>query len=166
MKQYIHKTSLLLLAIVLFTMGLGANVFKYCCTDCESNITLISDLGCCSMHEYPNAGLDPMPIPSCCEDNEVVMKGHNHQMADMADGGLCVTDEASHCSVSRVSIDLNMPTDRQVLASPMVWISDFLPILLNIRSQLSEVVSFYKYVDDSPDINPRTYLSLIQVLII
>jgi len=82
------------------------------------------------------------------------------------------TDQTSysknkHCSISRLSIDIDPSSFRPHVSIPFVWISDIPSVpQLNMIPYRAEDAGENAHLKIPPDIPPREYLSLISVLII
>lgn len=162
MKQFVYKILLLLLAISVFTTGMGANIVKYCCTDCQSNTILFSKHDCEAVHHQQST--PGKKHDTCC----VSMDNGVHQDNDVAK--TCSHEvhsgDDAHCSISRVSIDLDSYQFKPQLSSPMVWVSDLAFLLTSVIPFEAECSNHCEHLLDPLVSPPREYLSLIRVLII
>ncbi len=153
MNKLMHHIVIIIAAIAVFFTGTGVTVMSYCCTGCITEVFADKQQSCCLSEEAM-----PIEESDCC-----TMHG------DMAHNEICANTISSvdeHCTSSRLSIDLDSSMFRPHVASPFVWLSDVPVFSVNLLPKDIERVDVVQHVDDPPTIPPRSYLSLIRVLVI
>ena len=151
MKQKVNNILITFLATIVFFVGTGVNVFNLCCANCADN--LVSHVnGLCNEADFSS-----MQTMTCCNEQETSTDADNcashHQKNDQ------------HCSVERVSKDIQNTQVNTPIIAPFVWslllsgttVADLADANLNTFEQ--------SYKTPIP-IPPREYLSLIRILII
>ena len=177
MKQLLQRIVLLFVTIAVFTTGMGANIVNICCDSCGENHTLFSIQKCClsagkatafaAEHQSAQQGCkdddrhQPVHDQGCCDDADA----HNEAAAGKS---ACDIHDAGHkhCSIERVSIDLNSQSYRPQIFAPIVWLSDASLFAQLTLARADERIAPTEGVVDPVSLPPRVYLSLIRVLII
>lgn len=161
MKQYIHKIILLIAAIAVFTTGMGVNLVKYCCADCQKEVIFMLGHDCNEIHHHYHN--------SCCNHEDISSTinhdGHTHDLSSVSSNG-CINND-SHCSISRISIDLDsFVFNKPQLVAPVVWLSEVPVLLLKLIPQEILCSNRCEHLEIPPSDPPRAYLSFIRILII
>lgn len=135
-----------LIAALVFYGGAGVNIISYCCDDCQTEgVEVVMDDKCCEVH------------------------GHSHEegqaVVETADAS-CHPDERC-CDLKRVDFDWNRGHSFQVSLHP-VQLDLFLPAMPDLSFVNLPVVSEITSVMPTgpPPLCPRSYLSLLTVLLI
>lgn len=150
MKRFAQRITLLIAACTIFLTGMGVTVINCQCISCDKQTFFMSaQQTCCS----PNK-TETDETKSCCSSHKTCHSTEKY-----------LND--AHCSISRLSIDIDPSSFRPHLSIPYMWVSDalFLPVL-NILPDEIESSNDYIHLKTPPDISPREYLSIIRVLII
>lgn len=154
----LHHIIILIAAIAVFFTGTGVTVMNYCCSGCISEFFSEQEQTCCCSSTSHNSMA--MGDDGCCSDN------HKKEMAQHNDCTNSASSSQDHCSSSRISIDLDSSIFKPHLAILFTWLSDIPVFTLNILPHVVEYTHVETYTGDPPSILPRSYLSLIRVLII
>lgn len=157
MKKFAQRILLLIAAIAVFFTGTGATIVNYCCTSCSEQTLFVSQQHVCCTHE--ESDLDELQnVETCCGTQSKMQHDECSSEAYSND---------SHCTASRVSIDIDASSFRPHMATPFVWLSDtsFLTVT-NVPQWDIDSADDYEFFEDPPNTPPRAYLSLIRVLII
>jgi hypothetical protein len=153
MKKFAQRFILLIAAVTVFLTGAGVTIVNYCCTSCSGQTLFMTEqhICCAQGHNEAKAG-------SCCSAKET-----SH---DTCENDSNFTQD-THCTASRLSIDIDASSFRPHVATPFVWISDALPVLCaSIIPVKVEYADDYTSFRSPPDSPPREYLSFISILII
>lgn len=151
MKRIAHTIILLLLATVVFYTGAGVTVMKYCCSNCKASYSILGQKHTCIHSEKSDES------ESCPMCNSVVGD---------ADNVLSYTSKGNGCEAERISIDLDSHQFRAYVSVPFIWLSDIEESSFGYNNESVKSSDLLIYSEPPPDISPRTYLSIIQVLII
>lgn len=149
----VQRIMLLIVAATVFLTGAGVTIINYCCTSCSGQTLFITTNHiCCTESQPSHEG------GSCCSSEKEV----SNEMCE----GLQIAD-LSHCTASRLSIDIDASSYRPQVSIPFVWISDAATYLQDSFTINNEQINnTFDRSKAPPEIPPRKYLSLIQVLII
>ena len=151
MKKFAQTLILLIAAATIFLTGAGVTIVNYCCTSCSGQTLFMTEQHICCVQEHDAES------NSCCSSKEM-----SH---DTCEGDIYTKD--THCTASRLSIDIDAASFRPHVATPFVWISDAsLTITTTILPKIVEYDDSYTLFKSPPDTHPREYLSFIRVLII
>ena len=150
MKRFVHSILLLAIAVAVFFTGAGVTVVNYCCTTCSEQTFLMMDHQCGTQAHHSEESAD------CCSS-------HNTPVCEAHTSG---HDSDEHCSASRLSIDLDSSMSRPHVATPFVWISDASLFLIKLLPEDKVDTAYEEHIEAPPTLPPRSYLSLIRVLII
>lgn len=155
MKRIGHTIILLLLAAVVFYTGTGVTVMKYCCSNCKASYSILGQKHTCMHPEEANeSGLKTGSCPMC---SGVVADENNV---------LSYTSKSIGCEAARISVDLDLHQFRAYISVPFVWLSDIEESSFGYNNESVRFSDLLAYSEPPPNIIPRTYLSMIQVLII
>jgi len=153
MKKFAQISLLLIVAVTVFLTGAGVTIVNYCCTSCSGQTLFMTGIHtCCDKINYAEEN------QSCCSHHETICDDTNNGFEYGKD---------THCTASRLSIDIDASSFRPQVSIPFVWISDAsftLPAIL--LPDDAECTNDYIHFKTPPDISPREYLSFIRVLII
>jgi len=133
----------ILSALVLYG-GSGINIASFCCDKCQSEgISGIAKGACCEIHHHDNEDNIPEPVmDSDCDSHK------------------------AHCFLSRIENDWNsnIPSFKYI---PYCFelIEVCLPVGLSVSTQVINDIT-NEYSTGPPIICPRTYLSLLTILLI
>lgn len=149
MKQFVRSFFLLAIAVAVFFTGAGVTIMNYCCNMCSEQTIFAMEHRCGAEEHHGDKADD------CCSSHEAACADHNDS-----------NDKADHCSASRLSIDLDASMSRPHVATPFVWLSD--ASLFSVQLLPSDTVEaeYKEHIEMPPTVPPRSYLSLIRVLII
>ncbi|MFT3993768.1 MAG: hypothetical protein QM660_05640 [Dysgonomonas sp.] len=157
MKSRIYHIAILITAIAVFFTGTGVTVMNYCCSGCVSEFLSFNTQSCtCSAQHESETHMGG----TCCS---VSMEHEDMQHSDCNEN---IVATSNHCSSSRLSIDLDASMFRPHVATPFVWLSTLGDNTSYLLPRIIEYADAEDYVDDPPTMQPRSYLSLIRVLII
>jgi hypothetical protein len=148
MKKFGQTLILLIAAATVFFTGAGVTIMNYCCTTCSGQTLFMTEQHvCCAQARQVE------DVSGCCS-----VKATAHHNTFKSD---------THCTASRLSIDIDASSFRPQVATPFIWISDAsLAVTLSIFPEKVEYTDEYAQFESPPGIPPRDYLSLIRVLII
>ena len=154
MKSLFHKIIILGTCLSLFVIGAGYTTITYCCNNhCSQEKDIYSYLYKAGDHCTDTSQHDCCSAGTCHKSGETTEAcSHNHH------------EHEKCCYSESVFIDLDSYSSKLQLSIPFLWIDS-----LYFSEYISE--SFFQQ-DYFPDplskilISPRTYLSLIRVLII
>ncbi|MDR2949427.1 MAG: hypothetical protein LBV71_09480 [Prevotella sp.] len=151
-KKFAQTLILLIAAVTVFLTGAGVTIVNYCCTSCSGQTLFMTEQHiCCAQGQHETES------ESCCSSKEA-----SH---DTCEGESYTKD--THCTASRLSIDIDAASFRPHVAIPFVWISDASQALpTTILPEIVEYNDGYTLFKSPPEAHPREYLSLIRVLII
>ncbi|NDV94733.1 hypothetical protein D0T84_07345 [Dysgonomonas sp. 521] len=153
MKKFAQRFILLIAAATVFFTGAGVTIINYCCTSCSGQTLFMTEQHICCVQEN-----DDIKAGSCCSEKEM-----SH---DACESDSNFTKD-THCTASRLSIDIDASSFRPHVAIPFVWISDAFPVLsASIIPVKTEYAGDYTSFRSPPGIPPREYLSFIRILII
>lgn len=151
MKRRLRHITLLFMAAIIFFVGAGITIVELCCSDCMDSVLTMQYKGDeCDM----TSNTDAM---SCCAD-----QGHHaenkHETHD-ADGQCC---GAKRLDMSDMSNAIFKPDLSALFAWPAT------PLFQYLTLDASAINNLYsdEGTRDSVPIPPRSYLSLIRILII
>jgi len=155
MKKFVQRFILLIAAATVFFTGAGVTIINYCCNSCSGQTLIMTEKHvCCSQGQH-----DVEPVKSCCSTSEEKIYDEACERS--------VFSQDTHCTASRVSMDIDASSFRPQVSAPFVWISEVLSdISLCISSDKIIYTDDYLSFKSPPDIPPREYLSLISILII
>ncbi|MFV0420001.1 MAG: hypothetical protein ACK5KT_14875 [Dysgonomonas sp.] len=153
MKKFAKIFMLFFVSATVFLTGAGVTIINYCCTSCSGQTLFMTEKHvCCADSEHSHEA------KSCCS--------HAKEMSNDTCEGLAYKD-LSHCTASRVSIDIDASSYRPQISIPFVWISDVMIFSTERLTADNEIIAdTFTHLKAPPEIPPREYLSLIQVLII
>lgn len=149
----VQKIIIVIIAATVFLTGAGVTIINYCCTSCSGQTLFMTEKHvCCADSQHPHEG------KSCCSPVKDISK-------DTCEG-LAYTD-LSHCTASRMSIDIDASSYRPQISIPFIWVSDAM-IYSSDRYLFNDeaITNESTHLEAPPESPPREYLSLIQVLII
>lgn len=149
----VQKILIVIIAATVFLTGAGVTIINYCCTSCSGQTLFMTEKHvCCADSQHSHEG------KSCCSP----VKDISNDTCE----GLVYTD-LSHCTASRMSIDIDASSYRPQISIPFVWISDAMTYSVdNFTIDNEVVIDSFTHFKAPPEVPPRKYLSLIQVLII
>lgn len=150
----VQRIILLIVAVTVFFTGAGVTIINYCCTSCSGQTLFMTEKHqCCSASEHSHNGGSCCALPS----EEI--------NANACEGMAYAND--THCTTSRLSIDIDASSFRPQISIPFVWVSDaIVPVLDVFVVDSGRAGDLLACFSPPPDITPREYLSFIQVLII
>lgn len=149
MRQVVKTLFLLAIAAAVFYTGAGVTIMNYCCNKCSEQTLFAMEHKCDAERHHVQTSDDCCSSPkSACND---------HTTSD---------EKTKHCSASRLSIDLDSSMSRPHVATPFLWLSD--ASLFSVQLLPSHTIEDDNedYIEMPPTSPPRSYLSLIRVLII
>lgn len=149
----VQRIIIVIIAATVFLTGAGVTIINYCCTSCSGQTLFITtNHVCCNESQHSSEG------ESCCSSEKKI----NNKICE----GLQIGD-LSHCTASRLSIDIDASSYRPQILVPFVWLSDTTIYLLdNFTINNEPAINIFAQSKAPPEILPREYLSFIQVLII
>lgn len=151
MKKYAQNLILLIAAVTVFFTGAGVTIVNYCCTSCSGQTLFMAEQHICYAEQQETENIN-----SCCAEKS------SHDTCDEY-----AYTKDTHCTASRLSMDIDASSFRPQVAIPFVWISDVsVTMPLAILSEKTANSDDYTLFKSPPNILPREYLSLIRVLII
>ena len=141
------------LSAVIFTTGVGATVFNFCCDNCAEQF---------------------FSGQTCKENISIVKKEHSCCTKEKEAGHheFSICGESTHsnencCKAQRVSIDLDSFHFKPVVFTPFVWITNTYGDLTQVSAPEMFLTDFYPQIKAPPEIyTPRSYLAFIRILII
>lgn len=149
MRKFITKITLLLLSVVIFTTGMGATIANFCCDNCLNEFFALQTIDC---------GKQEVKEHSCCssESQPVANVCRNH-----------TGEDDTCCKIERHSIDLDSFHSKPVVFLPYTWIATIIPQIANFSftDEYHDIIVDNNN-DPPPITEPRTYLSIIRILII
>lgn len=150
MKRFVRQILLFTVAATIFLTGVGVTIINCQCISCDKESLFMSTQQYCCL---PNTQSNTEK--ACCSTGSC----HTKNNVEYSNDG--------HCSISRLSIDIDPSSFRPHVSNPFVWISEalFIPVF-NTLPYVTENTDEYTGLKIPPDIPPREYLSLIRVLII
>ena len=154
MKKSGHIIILLILAAVVFYTGTGVTIMKYCCPDCEPSYAIVGQKHTCHNQDESS---DTCAMPVSCPNCGDAEPDRNMSSYKVKGGG---------CASTRVSVDLDSQHYRPQMQIPVVWLSIMNSSSLWGKEEPAKAAEFVSYPESPPTIVPRSYLSLIRVLII
>lgn len=154
MKKSGHIILLMILAVAVFYTGTGVTIMKYCCPDCKPSYAIVGQKHIChNPEESPDTCSTQVSCPNC-------------GAVDTDEGTISYNAKGSGCASSRVSIDLDSQHFRPQVQTPFVWLSAVDNLFLTGNEETAKSTDFVSYTESPPSVVPRSYLSLIRVLII
>ncbi len=156
MKKFGQTIIILIIAVTVFLTGAGVTVIDYCCSSCGGQTLFMTEQHICCIEDQ---NTEAAQMASCCSMEKVSSKG------DASENSSSTKD--SHCTASRVSVDIDASSFRPHVVIPFIWVSD-VPYVALVNTLFQRADSIDDFIDfrSPPDIPPREYLSLIRVLII
>ncbi|WP_081852516.1 hypothetical protein [Prevotella sp. 10(H)] len=153
MKKFGQTLILLVAAVTVFLTGAGVTIVNYCCTSCSGQTLFMTGQHVCCAESFENE-----EVMSCCSSHEAVVNETSETVC---------YDQDSHCTASRLSIDIDASSFRPHVSVPFMWISDasFTPTSYILPEKIEYSDEYIRF-ESPPDILPREYLSFIRVLII
>lgn len=148
MKQFVRSLFLLAIAAAVFFTGAGVTVVSYCCNKCSEQTLFAMEHRCGSDKHHEDTN-------SCCSTHA----GDACQKHNNSEG-------SKHCSASRLSIDLDSSMSRPHVATPFVWLTDASLSTIQLLPSSTIDTGYEEHIEMPPTLLPRSYLSLIRVLII
>lgn len=154
MKQKFNHILVTVLAAIVFFVGMGVNVFDLCCSNCAENL-LSADS---HINNLCVASPPTKQIDDCC----------SHQEEALPQTDDCSThhqDKDKHCSIERVSADIQYSQIKTSVITPFIWtlVSNNTTLFDSENILLNKFEQSYKTPIPIP---PRDYLSFIRILII
>ncbi|MFV0469868.1 MAG: hypothetical protein ACK5MK_13190 [Dysgonomonas sp.] len=160
MNKLLNKILIVSLATLIFFIGAGFTVINYCCNSCVHKAdTEETTMTCCG-----GEVADDQSETSDCHSGEVAEPSHHQAQAQAP----CTEAHGeTYCVSERVFVDLDSYQFRPQVSAPFTWIQNLfgseMKILVDNLFPIDNLFDQYKTVASIP---PRTYLSLIRVLII
>ena len=151
----VQRIILLIVAVTVFFTGAGVTIINYCCTSCSGQTLFMAEKHqCCSASDHSHQDGSCRTLPSAAKTE-----------ANACESSTYAND--THCTASRLSIDIDASSFRPQISIPFVWVSDaIVPILDVFVADSRHAGELLACFSPPPDITPREYLSFIQVLII
>jgi DNA-directed RNA polymerase subunit RPC12/RpoP len=154
MKKLGNTIILLVMAAVVFYTGTGVTIMQYCCVNCETSYSILGQRHNCHPVSDISENTPEYTCPNCSSHVEEHV---NDFSFDAKKGG---------CSSLRVSIDLDSHQNRPHISIPFVWLIDFEDIYVPVNKVENDILDLFVESNPPPFAIPRSYLSMIQVLII
>ena len=146
MKKLAFKIILLFLTLVVFTTGMGASVFNFCCGGYPIQIVKLQQI---TKGNY-----------SCCKQFQEVAEPMDCRHPE-------TNEESKCCKIKRHTVVLDLFYFRTEVSVPLVWVASVFGTVANNLSLgicKSKFKAQVKYFPEIPP--PRDYLTLICILII
>ncbi|MDR1883587.1 MAG: hypothetical protein LBR26_12520 [Prevotella sp.] len=152
MKKFGQRLVLFVVAATVFFTGAGVTIMNYCCASCSGQTLFMTEQHVCCART-----IEVEESPDCC----------SHKKAAHHD--TCETSFANdtHCTASRLSIDIDPSSFRPHVSTPFVWTSNVaLALASSILPEKGKYTDKWPHCESPPEIPPREYLSLIRTLVI
>ncbi|WP_163356282.1 hypothetical protein [Dysgonomonas sp. 25] len=136
------------MAVLVFFTGAGVTVMSFCCSDCRSQVFFMDKKTCCTIHHEAES------TKSCCSTDT----------SSSIDCQCCSDKE--HCSAKRYAIDIDSSVFKPHINIPFEWVDDGGIHTHTVYCCVQECSDACIHLRGSPPVHPRSYLSIIRVLII
>ncbi len=154
MKKLGNTIILLIMATVVFYTGTGVTIMQYCCVNCESSYGILGQRHNCHTESDVSENTLEYTCPNCSSTAEEHINDFSFDA------------KKSGCTSLRVSIDLDSHQNRPHISIPFVWLPDFEDMYVSVNKFEENVLDLFVESNPPPYTIPRSYLSMLQVLII